>query len=116
MGVLSLSIPLVFGLLWLYNIFTTKKRTHVRTDKGDCTMKWIFEHLPDECLRVTSEKPDVEVRVNSKFCSQQKSRPCKNAGRCCLGVNVDCSVNKCPNTLIVRDIKTLEKPLRAGSG
>lgn len=79
-------------------------------------MKWIFEHLSKECLCIASEEPGVKVRVNAKFCSQQKSRPCKNAGRCCLGANDNCLTNKCPNVLRTSDTKTLEKPLRAGSG
>ena len=66
-------------------------------------MRWKFEHLPEYQLEnLCAGRSGKRLLINSNMCFNQESRPCKDAGRCCLGTKKDCGKNKCPNNKKIR--------------
>jgi len=63
-------------------------------------MEWFYDHLHTKVRYITFEYPKKLIIKNSRDCSKQTSRPCKDeAERCCLGGNTDCPHNNCQNNL-----------------
>lgn len=57
---------------------------------------WLYEHLPEEFVRVVLRKPAGLTLCNSFQCARQTKREC-GLELCCLGENENCPKNRCHN-------------------
>lgn len=76
-------------------------------------MKCHFAHLPNDVeAYITTEPPNI--LINSVCCPKQKTRPCKSAGPCCLGMNALCRCACCFNN-VERGVKSCRDTLESAA-